>query len=231
LIFLGSFRLAHFYSAFGVEILSYLNITEIITSFFDKIVLSEFMIILILSLYVSLFSKGNNLDTLNDKFASYVKKKTKSKILLSIIAIVVLFVYMAVFLLFLSLIFLLVPGQYPWKSGNDFSLTLLILSLIFFYLFSNPNRYLRISGFVYLILFGLFITAYVYVLSNQDVSFVKEKKKYKNVNIIFDDGRIINSDSSNYFIGKTNDYLFFYHEKDKITDVFRMEHIKRLSLK
>jgi hypothetical protein len=230
LLFLSFFRLSHYYNAFNIEILAYIDITEVIGLFFDKIVLSVFLVILIFGVYLATLSKGNNLDKLNGKIADYFKAKVKSKILLSLIAVLMVIINSGLFILFISLIYQLIPGKYLGKSMNDSALLLLVLSIISLNLFLSPNRFLNISKFIWLVLFSLLILGYVYVLGNQDVSMVKERKRY-NVTIIFQDGKTINSDSTNYYVGKTNEYLFFYHQDSLITDIYRMENIKQLRFK
>ncbi len=42
------------------------------------------------------------------------------------------------------------------------------------------------------------------------------------------EGKTIVSDSSNYIVGKTRDYLFFYHEEEDMTDVIPVKKIDQL---
>lgn len=58
----------------------------------------------------------------------------------------------------------------------------------------------------------------------------KDKSTY-GVSITFDDDKILVSDSSNYFIGKTQNYIFIYHEKENKTDIIPMTRVKQITMK
>jgi dipeptide/tripeptide permease len=60
---------------------------------------------------------------------------------------------------------------------------------------------------------------------------IKNIKTTYGTTIYFDDSTQLVSDSTNYFIGKTQNFIFFYHEKAKTTDVYPMDRVKELSFK
>lgn len=59
-----------------------------------------------------------------------------------------------------------------------------------------------------------------------DVYYVKSGKRFCNVKIYYKNQQPFTSDSLNYYIGNTHNYLFIYHQKDDITTVEKMDEVK-----
>jgi len=82
---------------------------------------------------------------------------------------------------------------------------------------------------LFMVIYGLvtlLTSAYFNAISNADK--VKNGKNYgMNIDI---DGRLIQSDSSNYVIGKTENYLFYYESKLKRTTVYPTEKMNYMTI-
>ena len=98
---------------------------------------------------------------------------------------------------------------------------LIAATLVYAYVSQKPSTYaftfLRVSSIV---------SAYV-----NGVETAKEVKTGKPYATEFKvNGQLIISDSVNYMIGKTNNYVFYYHSKEQRTSVYPVEKVEFLSL-
>ena len=80
-----------------------------------------------------------------------------------------------------------------------------------------------------IILGGVFLNMWVQSAYGEALE-VNNNKKYYGVEFQLEDQTII-SDSTNYFIGKTKNYLFYYKEKEKQSFAYPMNRIKMISFK
>ncbi len=83
--------------------------------------------------------------------------------------------------------------------------------------------------FFRLLFYSLFSFGLTLIYTYSQVEAVKKKKSTYGTTIILKDNRVFFSDSSNYFIGKTQGYLFYYHEKTKTTDIIPVSELKQLT--
>lgn len=215
LIFLGVTRLIIFYNAFGISVINYLDFSEIITSMFDIIS------------YIVFTVAGTLLYLMMEKDKAAKNEKTKYKtidklhnisIMVSSVGIILLLVWLKIitiltltfwlmaFLSFVFLFFVLV------RRINTLSIS------------EIKNKQFILLSFVLLSIVSLSF------YSNYEASSIKNDKKTIGVTIIFDNDKALISDSTNYYIGKTKDYVFFYHEKEGISDVYPMSRIKKIML-
>ena len=58
---------------------------------------------------------------------------------------------------------------------------------------------------------------------------IKESKKYLGTSFKIENNIII-SDSTNYYIGKTKNYIFYYQEENKSTKVYPIKDIKEIEI-
>lgn len=69
------------------------------------------------------------------------------------------------------------------------------------------------------------------------ISGISEAHKVKLTNYYFgstfelDDGKIIQSNSEKYYIGKSKEFLFFYKPKEELTQIIPVSRIKNIELK
>ena len=222
-----------YYNYFRIEIISFMDFSEIITSFFDIIVVTIFFLATFLTVY---FLIGNPKDNfLNSPFA-FIEKNTRrirNRFLQFVAFFFLLILIMGPILFFFGFITgTLTPYNGNFFKGLDLPFYILLASLIIMYLLlrlKKANSTGFIAGLVVLIV--LSSTGYVYIMANQEVNNVRKNKKNIGVSIELSNGKEMQSDGFNYYIGKTNNYLFFYHEKENQTEVFKMDQVNKLSFK
>ena len=71
------------------------------------------------------------------------------------------------------------------------------------------------------------ITVLLIFTTYSEIYSVKYGKKYFRTTFVVGNVKYV-SDSSQYYIGKTNNYLFYFYEKEKRTVVFPMSDIKEI---
>ncbi len=80
------------------------------------------------------------------------------------------------------------------------------------------------DGCILLIYFTIYST-------HEEVKSVEERKANIGTRITFNDNTLLVCDSFNYYIGKTRNFLFIHHQKDKTTDAVPMDRIKQITFK
>jgi len=110
--------------------------------------------------------------------------------------------------------------EFGWLSGLRFIIPA-IISFGFGYFIKDFRLFMVIYGLV-----SLLTSAYFNAKSNADK--VRNGANYgMNVEI---DGRLIESDSSNFVIGKTENYLFYYESKLKRTKVYPSDKMNSITI-
>lgn len=212
LIFLGVSRLYFYYITFHINIISFLDFGEIITSFLDITIISLFLLsIMFGTLVISSFlivkgsSKKKNFYNLWIILASsvivpYILLKIDS----SGTAITLVFIFFFLF----SFLFVRI---YTLKDDDE-------------RLTSVSKPMLLIVTYIWLGLLFLFFT------SKNDANSVIKSKKYFGVVISYKDTTTnpLISDSNNYFIGKTSNYIFIYNQKTDRTKAQKMESVESI---
>jgi len=235
IIFLGMARLMTFYSAFGISIISYLDFSEIITSFFDIL-----FIVVIYFAYISIqnFVAGNKseVETANTKRQKILNEDNLWKL---IKLYIIYFKSLLIFWVVVIIGYLISYFVFNWVT---FSSVLIIVAifvflLLFFTVHIEIERKLihfqssvTKKRFVYLTLYSLALTLSVIYYSSYQAGLIKRDKTTFGVSILLEDNQKIISDSTNYYIGKTQNYLFIYHEKLKTTDIYPMNRVKQLTM-
>lgn len=83
--------------------------------------------------------------------------------------------------------------------------------------------------FFELILYSILFIGLTLTYSYSQVESVRDKKNTYGTTITLDDNKVLFSDSSNYFIGKTKDYIFYYHATTRTTDIIPVSKLKQLT--
>lgn len=236
IIFLGVARLIFFYSAFGISIVGFLDFSEIITSFLDIIVISVF-------LFATSILQGF---ILRDQETQDEKDELRKKILEedNLLKRFWLHIKICKELLFGGFVLTLI--YFIWHFFNkDVTLKSVAWTCCFFLIafglvifmteisriHHKSNSTIHYRQFIsFLFLTVLFIGIVIYYAHTQADN-IKEKKSTFGVTIILDNNQTIISDSTNYYIGKTVNYVFIYHEKTSTTDVFPMNRVKQITFK
>jgi hypothetical protein len=85
----------------------------------------------------------------------------------------------------------------------------------------DETLYTSFSILLFFLLILLIYTVY-------DVRDVRDKQKFINTSIVVSD-QAIKSDSNYFYIGKTDDFVFFYNKKKDETTVYPMEQVERIN--
>lgn len=235
IIFLGILRLIVFYKAFGVSIIDYLDFTEIITSFLDIIVIA---VLLIATSVFNAFiqhddSKIERLDSI--RYQLIHNERSLKHFILYFKFFKDAFIITLLWLLLNGIIRFFNPDfsveySYGIVLGLLIAIILIIISIEIErkhrIINSSKERKKRIRIFVNSLLFIVIIQ----VLALYQVYEIKNNSKTLGTVIVLDNDKKLVSDKSNYFIGKTQNYVFIYHKKSKMTDVYPISRIKQITL-
>ncbi len=210
LLLAGFVNLFSFYIYYGIQIGHYINASEIIVSSFDTI----FICIIFITIFLSFF-----------RFSFYLMEKTT--IPPFIIYILLTLVFFTVPLLF---------GDYPINRHYD-SITNYVMcsvcgylfGLLMYFLFHKPeisaySKWHIVNGIT-----GLF--ASIIILNGYRYSTITDSKmKIKNwVEISFSDStKIKKGDTTNIFIGKTDNFYFIYNRKEKNTNIYPASNVDKV---
>lgn len=235
LIFLGMLRLISFYNSFGISIISYLELSEALLSFFDIII-----IVVIFIAYTSiqnfLASGKNDIDKVKKERQSILEENNFFKICIC---------YLKYFSSLIILGFVIIAGfivarfYFHWITTVTvfLSIAFFVLLLIFLILLVEIERkHIQIQSslnkrrYIFFLLYFLLISYFVTLYSSYQAGQIRNKKSTYGVSIILDDNQTLVSDSSNYFIGKTLNYVFIHHEKENKTDIIPMSRVKQITM-
>jgi len=233
IIFLGIIRLITFYNYFGIAIIDYLNFSEIITSFLDIIV---FIVLYFVYIYIQnyLTSNKSELDIIINKRQKIIEEKKLWKVIL-------LYLNYLKKILILELIIIISFGilHFFFKEIANLVVAVvsifLITSTIFLIISVEIERkHYHLNSteirkqFISIALISLYLILFIMGYSFYQAYSVKNMKSTCGVTIMFDNNEIFVSDSTNYYIGKTQNYIFIHHQEKNTTDVFPMTRIKQM---
>lgn len=219
LILLGVSRLVFFYMFFGVEIVRFLEFTEILTSFLDVVVLGSCVFLAILTSAVpSIMHNRPYFDVFIDK--ENTKENYKTGIGTAVIIMVV----------FLLNVFLTRNNSYTWYYRYYSTFLFIGLTLmgtayfIYWHKDINPGRnfFIKITALITVVLLMIMYNNYIKFTD------IKYGKRNKAIQVIIDSGTV-KTDNFNYYIGNTRNYVFIHHEKDNITSVIPMSRVKEIN--
>jgi hypothetical protein len=233
IIFLGMTRLMAFYSSFGVSIISYLDFSEVITSFFDIL----FIVITFLA-YGSIQNfliRNKNLEDEADKKRQEILNEGDLWKLCQLYF--KFFKPLLIYILIVITCFIIALLVFNWITTWTLLITLIIFIFLVIFLIigveierkhvhfkSTINR----QRFIFLTLYFLVFTLGVTFYSSYQARLIKNDKSTYGIAVLLDNEQKFVSDSSDYFIGKTQNYLFIYHEKQSTTDIIPMTRVKQI---
>ena len=233
---MGITKLIVFFTHFKVDILNFLDFSEIITSFLDYIIIGIYFLIYFLILSAAYYGKDLALKQIKGTRRNWLR------------------LMVTVFILSISVFYLIIIVQNISRdfSGIKFLIPIHLfesfLGLIFaFFLFALTfyfgikgieiiNKSKRKDYFYFQIVnkfFLLFAFILIILVTSSMIGFIEKEnvikgKKFIDVSFILDD-KLIQGDSTHYYIGKTNNYLFFYDEEKDKTTVYPMNRIKEIT--
>jgi len=236
IILLGVTRLIFFYSEFGVPIINYLDFTEIITSFLDYIVFTLLSFSLSALFGFIIYDRDSQVEKNNLRIKLSDEPTFKKRFWMYFS----LYKDLIILSLTMNVIFIL---WYFFKKEIELSeifwmnvffvLCFIVLILItegglVHKKINSSVYYKRFISFLLIILISLSLVIYS---AHSQAERIKKHKLTTGVSITLDNDQSIVSDSTNYYIGKTLNYIFIFHENDSSVDVIPMSRVKQLKLK
>jgi len=234
IIFLGVLRLTTFYGAFHVQIIPYLDFAEILTSFLD--------VLIIVAVQAVFGIIQNFLSRSKSEVEGEIENKVKLRNQHSFIKR--LRIYLGMLAPLLIVWALISLGFYicqlfhisPLNKGFLTYLITIIAVIVFILVFhevelkherdqSSHNTRMLMT----LLLWSLFSIGLVFTLARNQINNILDEHATMGTKIVLDDRELI-SDKQNYFIGKTKNFIFFYHEKGGNCDIFPMSRVKQIGL-
>lgn len=208
LIMLGVTRLGFYYSEFNINILPFLEFSEILTSFLD------FTLVIIATVSSFLFIP---------MLMSPKRMSVRNKVLQVLRPILF---FMPMFMLFYIMVNRFTAGAIGYVGSAGGLIT--ALWVVFFGFQDKNSAYSRKDTFLFVgISFSLLIVCMYFVSKIQKTN-VKERAQYFGVQVIFNDNTNFSSDSATYYIGNTSDFLFIFDEKQDRTTVVKMNDVKSI---
>jgi hypothetical protein len=225
----GIFKLYFFYHAFNLNIIDFIEPTELFFAFIKDFI--PFVGIITLTIFIILFyDKGKQNERREKQKRKFINAKKFFKR--------VKFFYMIPPLSYISpiciIITIVVYFIFP-KLFIIYTLGALIFFNIVLYISLDYKRlyYKKYDSFpsATKINLSLIIIAYfcfVYVKNTYNIESIKDNKKYIGTILNIDDNKFTKADSSSYYIGKTNKYIFFYNDRSKACSVYDVNKINQL---
>ncbi|MGC4038390.1 MAG: hypothetical protein QM764_20670 [Chitinophagaceae bacterium] len=216
LIFLGILRLWVYYYAFNVDIISYLNFSEILTSFLQ------------INIIVGLLCFPGILFLLTIVYCLFQKKWPKKALFIAISFGVVLGITF-------SFIFVYSNGSAGLNIAKQYFLgtfiSIVIVVLFYFWQMVSKERSF-IPNSLWLALLGILIFVLITLcISFNEISNTKFNKLYIGTVVELEKGEKILSTETDYMAGKTNSFIYIFHQNKQVTDIIPMEQIKIINLK
>ena len=228
LIFLGVLRLIIYYRSFNVNIVSFLDFTEILTSFFDILV-----IVVVIAIVVWLpFRLGGQSEVEKNQINSIWNEPSLQQRLRKYVRYlssdIILGVFITISLVMLSFLGSLSKELVVVMSLYYFALLVLrvvMIEIAIKHRDSDEGEKMFNSAFK-----GMVVSiAYIFLVTYGELRAVKDDNKYIGTRIDLTDNSTIHSNENYYFIGKTNNYVFIHSELRNETEVLPMSRIKSIT--
>ncbi len=91
------------------------------------------------------------------------------------------------------------------------------------------NNSIRNFSFSHLFYLGSYYLLITILTAVTDAQSVKEFSKNSHHYVEFQNGKIFKPDSSNFLIGKTNDFIFLYHKKERRSEVIKIVDVRTIN--
>jgi len=215
-----------YYIDFGVDIIYFITLSDLLNAALEGIIrafLFYFPLIII------------SLVAINRKKLKQKLPKSISELIKQQPLFYILFIILSALIVFIMLEDAISYAFYD--SWTAVIVTLLFIASILAPLAINKAKillgYQPLNLVNQLTVFLAIFPVLFYVLdAYKDSSLVTEYQYFNDTTIHFKDGTKITSDSSQYYIGNTSQYLFFYHGvPNSYTSVYPMSEIKQIDIK
>jgi hypothetical protein len=218
LIVLSAIRLEIYYACFNLSIFNFLSLTELLSSCFNHLL---FVYLFIGLLIISI----NEIQNINFKEVMEIEKLSFKNIILILIFYYPRLIAIVLLTLIIPWICLLINDWYKIIILIILILTLIFYTLVIVLSFFKQNHLID-SGilFIGLILICTVIETYV------EVDMTKNKYFYFNTKITLEEEALLLSDSTNTYIGKSENFIFFYDIINNYTKVVPIRLVKELNI-
>ncbi|MCU0360750.1 MAG: hypothetical protein MUF75_08540 [Bacteroidia bacterium] len=222
LVFMGFLKLKFYYQAFGIDILSYVSFSEIITSFLDDLQLIMILTILMLlqsGPLLNLIQRKSGL-SIEDFYSGLMKALFPHRLKLVGLFIV----------LFLLLVTLL---SIQWISYNLAVIYLLLFSALqichYLALYKNETGEIEIRDISLFLSLVLPVALSVYLLAQRDID--KVFSDPVNITIQIEEQTIsLGNGYKLKYLGKTDDYFYYYDLEFKVSNVLPLTGLKKITV-
>ena len=222
IIGLGYFRLKIYYNEFDIEIYNYIQLSEILTSFLDY--LTAFTILLVILIGGLLTNTVLSDKPTGKDFKSSLNNFYNKNIGTVILAAVFGGIYGAY-------------QQYDKTQDTKAALGMILISALVIALISVFHFTIR-SEFVDKTLSKIFLVSFILMtviggalfLGKVEAKNKKEEYKVRNY-IIQTDSKVITTNKSIIYIGKTENFYFLYNDSLKETSIFNKDQIRTVKVK
>ncbi len=228
LIFVGCIKLIIFYNLFGIRIIDYLDLTEVLISFFDNLI--NYLLTTIVPMLAMLTFFGKKIGEESQKsftqnselnFVERIKSDFKEFYILIILTLVLLIFQLVTNKWNYQLLCTLI--SYPGIYVIIFITREVRISYIKQYRYTIPATYINIFMMAY-----LFITL---IIQNtfKEATEIKDEHKYFGTEIYFEKDTI-KCDSNITYVGQTKNFLFVYDIQKHKSLVFPKTKLQKLIL-
>jgi hypothetical protein len=223
LIFFGFLELYFYYTNFHVNIINFLELSEILVIFLGDLFILAFLTILLL-IYYYFFYKNEFPDKIimaykNADFKDRIKRYLRK---ISGYILVGTFYFSAVWFIGRNRDLVLYTFLVTWGP----LLSLSIIRVIQMEFIIRNNKFF--PHFLFII-FTLCVSSILFFIAVMKADFVKSGL-YKGTEVQIND-TILKSDITEYYIGNTKNYIFFYNDTAKVARIFPMGAVKEIKLK
>jgi len=236
IIFLGVERLIVFYQAFNINIIHFLEFSEIVTSFLDIL---TFIILVVALSILQVFFFQDNPDSKENKEKADLRAKLfeennfwkRIKLYWKLFGSVLLGGLVGVLLIQFIFSFKHPANLWSYLSSAILYFAIFLIAIL---IVESEVKHRKVKSnmgtiiFIRLVFFFIFITGFLISITRDEINSIKDSKKYRKVIVTLNDGIRMMSDSNNYYIGKTQNFIFFYHEKSKTTNVYPMTRVTEI---
>lgn len=233
IIFLGMTRLIFFYKSFGITITNYLEFSEIITSFFDILVILAFFLSFALLQNYLLYSKAKTNESIGIR-KKIIEEKNFWRILSLYFSYLksLILLYLATFGISIISHYFYVPiTDYEIKLASSLFLFLIIIIIVSVEI-ERKHKILQSNQktrmFYTYVLYCFIVIFTIIGYSTYQINSIRNSKTTFGVTIVLENDQIIKSDSSYYYIGKTQNFVFIHNQTNNFTDVIPVNRIKKL---
>lgn len=229
----GLIHLYFYYDSFGIQIHHFLEFTEVLVSFTEILGLMTLIFVGTVIFY-SILGRDMIAETVTLKYKLKKEQNFWKRVCIELHSNRIYYIgslLSATFLIFYSIYL-----DLPITGARLFKIFAYFIILLGAFFLNEIDRFSKSDNLntVSKELFGLtpifiIISLTTYYLTKFKTYDVKNFGKNFGVVIYFDNGKVHKSDSVNYYIGNTKNYVFIHHKKENNTDVFKMENVKQIT--